>query len=123
VGDMRGAGPLIAALHSRRAPVAVDAGALAEAFNPRTGAFGATRQGAGVYGNWGTTAVQRGDQWASTSHVSNNLTGATTRTMQGSGGGAAAARVGPVGTSGGAKTSSGNVYAGHERRRHPHPGH
>ena len=86
----------------------------AEAFNPRTGAVGATRQGAGVYGSWGTTQVQRGDQWASTSHVSNNLTGATTRTMQGSGGGAAATHVGPVGTSGVAKTPSGNLYAGHD---------
>ena len=86
----------------------------AEAFNPRTGAFGATRQGSGVYGSWGTTQVQRGDQWASTSHVSNNLTGATTRTMRGSGGGAAATRVGPVGTSGVGKTPSGNLYAGHD---------
>jgi hypothetical protein len=34
--------------------------------------------------------------------------------MQGSGGGAAATHVGPVGTSGVAKTPSGNLYAGHD---------
>jgi len=58
--------------------------------------------------------VQRGDQWASTSHVSNNVTGATTRTAQGSGGGAAATRSGAVGTSGVAKGPGGEVYAGHD---------
>ncbi len=34
------------------------------AYNPRTGAYGATRQGSGVYGSWGSTAVARGDDWA-----------------------------------------------------------
>ena len=34
-----------------------------EAYNPRTGTYGATRQGAGVYGSWGQTGVQRGDDW------------------------------------------------------------
>jgi hypothetical protein len=34
--------------------------------------------------------------------------------MRGSGGGAAATRVGPVGTSGVAKAPSGNLYAGHD---------
>src|SRR4029453_7433482 len=37
-----------------------------------------------------------------------------TRTMQGSGGGAAATRVGPGGTSGVAKAPSRNLYAGHD---------
>ena len=45
---------------------------VAQAYNPRTGAYGQTRQGSNVYGNWGSTQVQRGDQWASTSHVTNN---------------------------------------------------
>ena len=35
-------------------------------YNPRTGAVGATRQGSNVYGSWGSTSVQRGDQWATT---------------------------------------------------------
>ena len=47
----------------------------AQAYNPRTGAYGATRQGSGVYGSWGTTGVQRGDDWAQTSRVTNTRTG------------------------------------------------
>jgi hypothetical protein len=52
---------------------------VAEAYNPRTGTYAQTRQGAGVYGSWGTTAVQRGDDWAQTSRVTNRATGTTTR--------------------------------------------
>ena len=59
----------------------------AEAYNPRTGTYAQTRQGSNVYGSWGSTAVQRGDDWAQTSRVTNNRTGNTTRVTQGSGGG------------------------------------
>ena len=48
-----------------------DLGAYGEAYNPRTGAYGQTRQGSNVYGNWGSTAVQRGDDWAQTAHAQN----------------------------------------------------
>jgi hypothetical protein len=65
----------------------------AAAYNPRTGTGAVTRQRSGVYGNWGTTAVQRGDQWARSAHVTSNVTGNTTR---------------------GVRTSSGDVYAGHD---------
>jgi hypothetical protein len=65
----------------------------AQAYNPRTGTYGATRQGSSVYGNWGTTAVQRGDQWARSAHVTSSVTGATT---------------------GVARTSQGDVYAGRD---------
>ena len=58
----------------------------AEAYNPRTGTYGQTRQGSGVYGSWGQTGVTRGDQWATTSRVTNNRTGATTRVTQGAAG-------------------------------------
>ena len=44
----------------------------ATAYNPRTGTSAATRQGSNVYGSWGSTAVQRGDQWATTSRRTNN---------------------------------------------------
>ena len=85
-----------------------------QAYNPRTGAYGATRQGSNVYGSWGSTGVRRGDQWATTSRVTSNVTGATTRATRTSGGGAAVSRSGPqgggvVGTSG-----SGDVYAGRD---------
>jgi hypothetical protein len=42
----------------------------------------------GVMVAWGSTGVQRGDDWARTSRVTtNNVTGNTTRVTQGSGGG------------------------------------
>jgi hypothetical protein len=84
------------------------------AYNPRTGAYGATRQGSNVYGSWGSTAVQRGDQWATTSRATSNVTGATTRTTRTSSGGAAATRTGPGGSAGVARTGSGDVYAGRD---------
>jgi hypothetical protein len=86
----------------------------AEAYNPRTGAVGATRQGSGVYGSWGQTGVQRGNDWATTSRVTNRVTDTTTRATQGSGGGEAVTRRGPQGTGGVARTGSGDVYAGRD---------
>jgi len=85
-----------------------------EAYNPRTGAYGQTRQGANVYGSWGSTSVQRGDQWARTSRVTNNVTGSTTRVTQGSGGGTAVTRRGPGADSAAIRTGSGDVYAGRD---------
>jgi len=87
---------------------------VAGAYNPRTGTSAATRQGSGVYGSWGQTGVQRGNQWASTSRVTNRVTGTTTRATQGSGGGEAVTRKGPQGNSGVARTGSGDVYAGRD---------
>jgi hypothetical protein len=87
----------------------------ASAYNPRTGAVGATRQGSNVYGSWGSTAVARGDQWASTSRYTNRATGNTTRVTQGSGGGEAITRNTPGPGGGGvARTGSGDVYAGRD---------
>jgi hypothetical protein len=88
----------------------------ATAYNPRTGAVGATRQGSNVYGSWGQTGVRRGDDWATTSRVTNNRTGNTTRVTRGSEGGAAVSR-NPAGPGGGgtvARTGSGDVYAGRD---------
>ena len=65
----------------------------ASAYNPRTGTSAATRQGSSVYGSWGTTGVQRGDDWAKTTRVTNNVTGNTTRVT---------------------RTSNGDVYAGRD---------
>jgi hypothetical protein len=42
----------------------------AEAYNPRTGTYARTAQGSNVYGNWGTTAVVRGDDWVRTARAS-----------------------------------------------------
>lgn len=88
----------------------------ATAYNPRTGTVGATRQGSNVYGSWGSTAVQRGDNWAQTSRVTSNVTGNTTRVTQGSQGGTAVSRNagGPGGRTTVGQTAGGNVYAGHD---------
>jgi hypothetical protein len=86
----------------------------AGAYNPRTGAVGATRQGSSVYGSWGQTGVRRGDDWATTSQVTNRATGATTRTTRTSEGGAAITRNGVANNSGVVRTGSGDVYAGRD---------
>ena len=88
----------------------------ASAYNPRTGTGATTRQGSSVYGSWGQTGVRRGDDWATTSRVTNNRTGATTRVTRGSDGGAAATRNGAgIGNNSGVvRTDSGDVYAGRD---------
>jgi hypothetical protein len=68
----------------------------AQAYNPRTGTYAQTRQGAGVYGSWGSSYVQRGDDWASTSRVTNNVTGTTARVAR-TDDGAMVSRCGPNG--------------------------
>jgi hypothetical protein len=83
---------------------------VAQAYNPRTGAYGATRQGSNVYGSWGSTAVQRGDDWARTNRYTNNRTGTTTRTVRTDEGGAVTRR-GPGGGTV-AAGEGGNIYAG-----------
>ena len=85
---------------------------VAQAYNPRTGTYAQTRQGSNVYGSWGSTAVQRGDDWARTNRYTNRQTGATTRTIRTDEGGA----VTRSGAGGGrvAVGDSGNVYAGND---------
>jgi hypothetical protein len=86
----------------------------AQAYNPRTGAYGATAQGSNAYGSWGSTSVQRGDQWANTQRTTNNSTGVTTRTTQSSAGNSARV-TGPGGnTSAVAQGNNGDLYAGHD---------
>ena len=64
----------------------------AQAYNPRTGTYAQTRQGSNVYGNWGTSSVQRGDDWAQTAHRTNYRTGTRTSGVRtDSGGGAVTA--------------------------------
>ncbi|MHB8876254.1 MAG: hypothetical protein ACYC8T_21390, partial [Myxococcaceae bacterium] len=84
------------------------------AYNPRTGTFGATRQGSNVYGSWGTTSVQRGDQWATTARKTSSATGATTRATRTGRGGEAVTRTGPQGSATVGRTASGDVYAGRD---------
>jgi hypothetical protein len=83
---------------------------VAQAYNPRTGTYAATRQGSNVYGSWGSTAVQRGDDWAKTNRYTNRATGTTTRTIRSDEGSAVTRR----GADGGrvAVGDQGNIYAG-----------
>jgi hypothetical protein len=86
----------------------------AEAWNPRTGTAARTRQGANVYGSWGSTAVRRGDDWAATARVTRRETGTTSRVTQGSGGGTAVTRRGDSGRSTIARSGEGDIYAGRD---------
>ena len=85
---------------------------VAQAYNPRTGTYAATRQGSNVYGSWGSTAVQRGDDWAKTNRYTNNRTGNTTRTIR-TDEGSGVMRRGEGGAAVGVG-SGGNVYAGND---------
>ena len=78
----------------------------AEAYNPRTGAYGRTAQGRNPYGSWGTSYVQKGDDWVRTARVSGeNGTRMAWESSQGSG----RAYRGENGT---VATRNGDVYAG-----------
>jgi hypothetical protein len=84
------------------------------AYNPRTGAAAHTRQGSNVYGSWGSTSVQRGDNWAQTARVTNRATGTTTRATRTDNGGAIT-RNGPgAGNNGFVAGNGDNMYAGHD---------
>ena len=83
-----------------------------EAYNPRTGAHAQTRQGSNIYGSWGSTSVQRGDDWANTKRYTDRQTGQTTRVTRTDEGGFVGRR-GPEG--GSFVGSSGeNIYAGRD---------
>jgi uncharacterized membrane protein YgcG len=83
----------------------------AQAYNPRTGTYAATRQGSNVYGSWGSSYVQRGDDWASTKRFTDNA-GNTTRVTRGDEGGMISRR-GQDG-SGFVGKRGDNVYAGRD---------
>jgi len=89
--------------------------AAGQAYNPRTGTYGQTRQGSNVYGNWGTSAVQRGDNWAQTAHAQNYRRGTSTSGIRTDSGAGAVSRVGPGGerTTVG-RTQGGDIYAGRD---------
>jgi hypothetical protein len=89
--------------------------AAGQAYNPRTGTYAQTRQGSNVYGNWGTSAVQRGDNWAQTAHVQNYRRGTSTAGIRTDSGAGAISRTGPAGnrTTVG-RTQGGDVYAGRD---------
>jgi hypothetical protein len=89
--------------------------AYGQAYNPRTGGYGQTRQGSNVYGNWGSTSVQRGDDWAQSAHVQNYRRGTTTTGVRNDDGAGAVTRTDRSGDrSTIARTGDGDIYAGRD---------
>jgi len=82
------------------------------AYNPYTGSYGATRQGASPTAQWGQSYVSQGNRSATTQHYSNAY--GTTASARGSQGGKAVATSAGPGRSAAYKTSSGDMYAGHD---------
>jgi hypothetical protein len=85
----------------------------AQAYNPRTGTYAATHQGSNMYGSWGSSKVQRGDNWVQTQRVT-DAQGNTKWKAQGSGGGGAAGFHGEQGSGFVGQSGSGDVYAGRD---------
>ena len=83
----------------------------AHAYNPRTGTYAATRQGRNVYGSWGSSYVQRGDEWAQTARTTNRYTGTTTRATR-TDDGAMVSRRGAGNSGFVAGSEGGDMYAG-----------
>jgi len=85
----------------------------AEAYNPRTGTYARTNQGSNVYGNWGSSSVQRGDDWVRTGHAERYGQGSVSG-IQTSAGGGAISGTGANGRTTVGRTAGGDVYAGHD---------
>lgn len=83
-----------------------------QAYNPYTGAYGATRQGSNAYGQWGSSVVTKGNQWAATQHQTTAK--GTVATYQNSAGGKALASSTANGRAAAGKTANGDVYAGRD---------
>ncbi len=86
--------------------------AVGQAYNPYTGAYAATRQGSNAYGSWGQSVYSKNGETAYTQHASNAY--GSVGTAQTSSGGKAAASSTAYGNSAVGKTSSGDMYAGHD---------
>ncbi len=84
----------------------------ARAWTPRTSTYASTRQGANPYGSWGSTYVQRGDDWASTKRYTNKVAGDTTRVTRTDLGTVITHRGGPGDNAAVVKGPGGDVYAG-----------
>jgi hypothetical protein len=83
-----------------------------QAYNPYTGAYGATRQGSNAYGQWGSSVVTKGNQWAATQH--STTANGSVGTYQNSAGGKAIAGTSANGRAVAGKTASGDMYAGRD---------
>ena len=83
-----------------------------QAYNPYTGTYGATHQGSSPTAQWGQSYVSNGNKSAYTQHYS--TANGTVGTAQGSQGGKAAGTSTAYGNTAVGKSSSGDMYAGHD---------
>ncbi len=86
--------------------------AVGEAYNPYTGAYGATKQGSNAYASWGSSAVTKGGESAYSQHYTTAQGSAGS--VQSSSGGKAYGASTQYGSTAVGKTSSGDMYAGHD---------
>lgn len=86
----------------------------AQAYNPRTGTYAQTRQGNNIYGSWGSTYVQRGDDWVQTGRVSNKITGNSAAGIRTGDGAAIVTGKGNNGRATIGRTEDGDIYAGRD---------
>jgi hypothetical protein len=84
----------------------------AQAYNPYTGTYAQTRQGSSPTAQWGSSYVSKGNQSATMGHYS--TANGTVAGISGSQGGKAVGASTAWGNTAAAKTSSGNMYAGHD---------
>jgi len=83
-----------------------------QAYNPYTGTYGATHQGSSPTAQWGQSYVSQGNKSAYTQHYS--TANGTAASAQGSQGGKAYGTSTAYGNTAVGKTSSGDMYAGHD---------
>jgi hypothetical protein len=83
-----------------------------QAYNPYTGTYGATHQGSSPTAQWGQSYVSQGNKSATTQHYSN--ANGTVGSAQGSQGGKAYGTSSAYGNTAVGKSSSGQLYAGHD---------
>jgi len=83
-----------------------------QAYNPYTGTYGATHQGSSPTAQWGQSYISNGSKSAYTQHYSTAQ--GTVASAQGSQGGKAYGTSTAYGNTAVGKTSSGDLYAGHD---------
>jgi len=87
----------------------------AEAYSPRAGGmYAQTRQSSNVYGNWGSSYVQRGDNWAQTAGTYNYRTGNSNAAIGTGEGRGAVTRSGNRGQTTVVRNQEGEIFAGHD---------
>lgn len=99
---------------SRTASVSTPYGkrSVGQAYNPYTGTYGATHQGSSPTAQWGQSYVSNGNRSATTQHYTTSQ--GTAASAQTASGGKAAGTSTAYGNTAAAKTSNGDMYAGHD---------